>query len=88
VSNYAVPLPLNSLSILNTHRFTKILVAINFVNVVQNSISSYKSNADGGIGISAILNILFAPDFVDYTLDLYGSPHNRGTPKLTANLTS
>jgi len=41
------------------------LVAINLVNVVQNSISSYKSNAEGGIGISAILNILLAPDLVE-----------------------
>lgn len=42
------------------------------------------SKALGGIGISEILNILLAPDFVHYKLFLTGSPLKIGTFSLMA----
>jgi len=73
---------------LNIHLLTNILVATNLVNVVKNSTSSYRSNAEGGIGISATLNILLAPDLVEYNWVFSGVPPYIGNPILTANFWS
>lgn len=84
----AVPLPLNSSSILKSHVCTYKFARINFAREKWNSQASQISTELMGVGTSANQKIFFEPDFVLYRVCFCGSPERIGIMNAIESLMS